>query len=322
MNKGISALLPPLSGSITTIEYSGGSYPWSFNLSQLYRLKSPLDNETNIFCDSSNDIDLGFYQWYHCTKGQCKWVNLSFYSLVCVNSDDALNLALYRRTISGLAWIGFSFNYGDTLILKIDSNYIKLVTYFQRVNVNNYLNRIPSISIYGFDFERQIVQGCDTVFKIPIKNIDNDVVRCRNSVINGTYGRECITCDTSRYYLDQKTCTLIFPSTLDEDVLVEIQVEDFAKEIDVNPMSSTSLKIYGKLIPNKNRLLCGEEPKFTDQVPPQDSCISIDSNETLSGVIEADVPALPSSINNYKIVVKKSFPEFDYGETVLNKNLM
>ena len=63
-------------------------------------------------------------------------------------------------------------------------------------------------------------------------------------------------------------------------------------------MSSTSLKIYGKLIPNTNRLLCGEKTKFTNQVPPQDSCISIDSNEIFSGVIEADEPALPSSINN------------------------
>jgi hypothetical protein len=105
-------------------------------------------------------------------------------------------------------------------------------------------------------------------------------------------------------------------------VLAEIQVEDFANETATNPMSSTSLKIYAKLIPNSNKLLCGEKPNFTSKVPSQDSCISIDANEKFAGVIEADVPALPSSIDNYKIIVDKSFPEFDYGETILNKNLL
>jgi hypothetical protein len=325
-NKGESQ--PPLSGSIASIKYayysSFGKYLYDIDLRELYKLKSPLDNKSYFFCNSSNYINLGWYEWTHCTQVQCKPVSPYLYRLACKNFDDVLDLALYSPSDNVLSDYSnsFTFSTGDTFILQINSDYINLVTFYKRLNVNNKLNQIPSVGIYGFDFTRSILQGCDTVYKIPVVDYDNDVVRCRHSIANGTYGAECKTCDPTSYYLDEKACTITFPSTLDRSVLAEIQVEDFVNEIDKNPMSSTSLKIYGKLIPNTNKMLCGEKPNFTSKVPQQDSCISIDANEKFVGVIEADVPALPSSIENYKIIVDKSFAEFDFGETILNKNLL
>ena len=94
--------------------------------------------------------------------------------------------------------------------------------------------------------------------------------------------KECGYCplDQIQFYnyvkLDEKTCTLNFSSNLRNDVIVEIQIEDYETESSTIPKSSTTLQfstridqtIYKCPTVNQSQLesICNNVPYFTEEV--------------------------------------------------------
>nr|XP_047139226.1 uncharacterized protein LOC124815106 [Hydra vulgaris] len=169
------------------------------------------------------------------------------------------------------------FQEGDSIVAKLFTAYgewsdlpVRYAwTHFSRKvkNKNNNWNHPPSTKTFP---KYNLIKGCETKLQIPVDDIDDDTVRCRPSLKSAG---ECVNCNFKPAYLDQETCTIVFPANVTEPLIIEIQIEDFSNKGDVKPMSSVPLQFMVTLtLAHQN---CNDYLIFTSVVPPDNSCNAI-----------------------------------------------
>ncbi|XP_047139207.1 uncharacterized protein LOC105847832 [Hydra vulgaris] len=199
---------------------------------------------------------------------------------------------------------------GDSLVAKLytkigewsDISISYAWSHFSRKvkNKNGRWNHPPNTKTFP---KYNLIKGCETKLKIPIDDVDGDTIRCRPSLRSAG---ECVLCDFSPAFLEQETCTIIFPENVTKNLIIEIQIEDFLNQSDIKPMSSVPLQFMTTLTTRDNQN-CDGYPIFMPMVPPHDSCIAISEKTHYTNRFEFN------STSNITDVFLNTFEDFKKG---------
>ena len=316
--------------------YKGGVYTSympdsssiSFNFQIYYKRTDP---SSAIFCDDNTinsriiktDGNAGYIRMYYCNSILCSsnFIDI-IYNFKCINYDpnnnwaqfeNSVNVPLNSALLQTYDRVKFSIqNWNGVWSLDYwGSTYIFYAwTHTYRLIAQNTPPNVRSFAVFNFKC------GCETKFKPIIIDPDQgDEIRCRKSNPSLNEGG-CGTVCTSRYILDETTCTLTFPADLDRSLPIELQIEDYNPKYKngSQPMSSTSFQFYAVMSSCTANLVCDNLlPKFTDSIEPSGSCVAIRPGGFRAGKAEA------YSIGNRitEIRIFKDFVGFNYNQNIL-----
>lgn len=247
-------------------------------------------NNTNT-CNTLSSLDNMFY---------CK-----SYSFI-----DDWSMVTRRFSINAT---GFNVKDGDSLVINL-LNTVGQWSYFSVYYTWKHSNRKikNSKGIYNTPPTTQafpvfnLLKGCAAQLKIPVQDVDNDILKCRFAKSD-----ECGSCAYNPVTIDANTCTLFFPATITSNIIIEIQIEDFASQNDTTPMSSVPLQFAAMLKTTSGN--CSDQPKFSTNVLPDGSCVAIAANTTYIGIVEAK-----SAASNISEIQINAFPGFTKSNLTYN----
>jgi hypothetical protein len=328
--KSILVVLITITQFVNCNHYKGGVYtsfmPDSSSITFYFQMYYKRQNvDTAIFCDDNtinsqvnrSDGNADYIRMFYCDSNSCPHSDKIVYNFKCLNYDPINNWAQFENSVT-LPLNSTLLKTNDRVKFSIENSSGAWSTdYWNSTNNINYAwthtNRLiaqntpPEVRSFAVF---SIKCGCETKFRPIIVDPDQgDVIKCRKSEPNlkeGSCGSYC----TSRYILNETTCTLTFPAKLDRSLPIELQVEDYNPRFKngSEPMSSTSFQFNAALSRCTANPVCDNLPKFTDSLEPSSSCVAIGPGGFRVGKVEA------YSIGNRvtEIRIFKDFVGFNY----------
>ncbi|XP_060556057.1 deleted in malignant brain tumors 1 protein-like isoform X2 [Ruditapes philippinarum] len=270
-----------------------------------YRISWRLSNGANFYCNDSiikngdernGQGSIACFSGCHGTLGSLAFQCTDYSTIEDWSSGKGRVIATLNTTNAT-----FGFTGGDwisTLNVGRDGSWKLLIN--ADLSVRPDTGRINSSPRAEITPIVRLQYNCNHTITIPVTDPDRDTIRCRWASDSKD---ECAdVCNAFPHaYLDSDTCTLTYDALYSMGwYAVAIQVEDFANQYDISPLSSIPVQFLVQVYRSHDS--CSVKPALIDPSPHDGDCIVVRKNETFETTITAHIDGYNRSIAEIKTV--------------------
>ncbi|XP_045205733.2 CUB and sushi domain-containing protein 3-like [Mercenaria mercenaria] len=223
----------------------------------------------NLVCSSGCNDTIGSL-FYQCTD----YSEIDDWSTGRHDITYTVTSTQFSFSFSSCCWI-------STLVVGKDGNWN--VQASVDLSVRSDTGRINSSPTVEMTPVLNLQHGCSYTVKLPVGDVDGDIVRCRwatgltecSDVCNGFIGA----------VLDEEKCTITY--TADKNLglyAAALQIEDYPNILSTTALSSIPLQFIARIYAGNN---CDDVPEFIQPTPEDNACFALDVGDTYNVTIKA-----------------------------------